>query len=72
MAFKDIGKMFKQIDQDIASVTLLGAIKAAEKQFKNFSKRDQAGQDSFLTLGKSGVHRANKQRVMGKEESLGP
>ena len=38
MAFKDIGKMFRQIDQDIASVTLLGAIKSAEKTVQELQK----------------------------------
>ena len=31
MAFKDIGKMFQKIDQDVASLALLGAIKSAER-----------------------------------------
>ena len=31
MVFKDIGKMFQKIDQDVASLALLGAIKSAER-----------------------------------------
>ena len=47
MIFKDIGKMFRQIDQDVSSAALIGAIKAAEKTVQELQQEGPSWTGKF-------------------------